>query len=128
MTAFGCKTEEEDKTQPQGKLTVTGLASYNGKFILAMSDGSSVQLMGAASVNMSSQELKAASVSDGKAVLPVYIMASGKLSPYTGNDQNVQIGLNISTTESIEWGKTDFAASLDVTANFTSGNATVAWQ
>jgi hypothetical protein len=122
MTAFGCKTEEEDKAQPQGKLTVTGLASYNGKYILAQTQGTPL-LMGAASLN--SQTPKGVLISGGQAVLPMDTYTQSGAASYTGNDQAVEINLAIFSTETP--GETPDQTT-SVTANFTSGNATVAWQ
>jgi hypothetical protein len=112
-----------DLPAPAGKLTVTGLSAYNGKYISAQGSLSeSVLLQGI------SQNWESVLISGGQAVIPLYKMIlSGEVltgtEAYTGSDSSVSITLLIFTSATGE-GTPEHRS---VTVSFSGGSATAAW-
>ena len=108
FSMLACDEEPESDHSTAGRLTITGLSSYNGQKISASSDGN-FYVMGSNADNGDSE----ATVSSGSATLYIWTLydwqGRTKLKSYTGNDQNVKFNVSVSN------------ATGSVTVNFTNG-------
>ncbi|MDR0409007.1 MAG: hypothetical protein LBH18_01215 [Spirochaetaceae bacterium] len=115
-----------------GILTITGLSSYEGKFVIVDSTRSKLpdgidQLMGAATKMSATDSIPGVKVSEGKAVLEVYKKSrSVGITAYTGNDQNITLDVRMNDTAG-PFSYTTGTVIGTVTVNFSSGNGTAAF-
>jgi hypothetical protein len=127
LTVVGCSNGSTDNRLPatNGRLTITGLESYNGKYAYAITSGydydSELFLMAAETTGAGTGG--PGRINDGSVTLKVWRAdgAAQKAFVYSGNDQNVRFMVMIynSTTPYAE-----IAAAGYVTVNFTNGIAT----
>jgi len=82
-----------------GRLTITGLSSYNDQYVQAMND--SKKLGACASLTNSGEDVtpKWGLVADGKVTLKVWVNADNKAGKYQGSDSNVEFVVYISPNE-----------------------------
>jgi hypothetical protein len=84
-----------------GKLTITGLSSYNGKYAYAMTtEDSEPQLMCFKATSNASAE--AVLISSGQVVLSVYKLDGSKLASYSGSGPVTALGIVICATKDME--------------------------
>jgi len=131
MITVGCDTGiNETEVETDGRLTINGIADYNGTYALAASLGLPTgtpppSLIGAASFR-SSTGGQAGLVSNGSVTLKIWEADSGteEIWNYRGNDQNVTMVLMFYETATISDGDTPVCVEM-VTVNFTNGIASV---
>jgi hypothetical protein len=94
-----------------GKLTLTGLESYNDKYVVVIgsNEDNSLMIAAVASANVEAQTGKGVKIKNGKAVMNVFILkgddANGyTLEPYKGND-TITFEVNFYTKETINFGE-----------------------
>jgi hypothetical protein len=100
-----------------GRLTITGLGSYNGKYVQAMND--SKRLGACASLTNRGENVtsRGGVVEGGEVTLKVWVNADNKAGKYQGNDSAVTFEVYISSDE---LGNTPDATGT-VTVTFASG-------
>jgi hypothetical protein len=69
-----------------GKLTITGLDDYNGKYVVALNDSSGSVFLAAAGFNEDGHLINAVKISGGQATLKVWVAKNGNPLSYDGND------------------------------------------
>jgi len=106
-----------------GRLTITGLSSYNDQYVQAMNESN--RLGACASLTNSGEDVtpKWGLVADGKVTLKVWVNADNKAGKYQGSDSNVEFDVYISPNELGDGGATVGT----VTVTFTSGIGTGAF-
>ena len=82
-----------------GRLTITGLATYNGKYVTAMND--SKRLGACASLTNRGENVteRGGLVEGGQVTLKVWVNADNKAGKYQGNDGSVMFEVYISEDE-----------------------------
>jgi hypothetical protein len=111
--------------ETSGRLTITGLASYNGKFVVAMQDGIG-GLIAAADMNAGSL-MKGGKVANGSVTLKVWKTAetttgTATASNYAGSDANVSFSVLIINNETIDQSSASSPAGVGtVKVSFTNG-------
>jgi len=127
LTFFGCDngstTDNGDVPNTSGRLTISGLSDYNGKYAIAYHMDGQPYLIGAASLSTSTSG-KGGRISNGSVALKMWSadVTTQALSSYTGNDQNVEIAIMIFTSESVSEGEGDSPiAQGKATVSFTNG-------
>jgi hypothetical protein len=136
------------ENDPTGSLTITGLTSYEGKYIYASGSiddggGNRRRLMGLKKITSSEGggglltfTYELGQVSNGQVTLKVYYSSSvngegdGSIKTYTATDADVEIRLNSYTTGSVgEDGLNGMGAEelQPVTVSFTSGVGIIAY-
>jgi hypothetical protein len=127
FSMVACKEEEEDKVEVEdtsGKVTITGLASFNGKYVMAAGEyiGQYPNYVAGTEIDTSGS-INFGLVSNGQVVLRVWKASNEltKFSNYTGSDQSVifQVRLHNGST-------TNPSSSVvgTATVNFTNGTGT----
>jgi len=126
LTIIGCDNDSKDDKIPDtsGRLTISGLANYNGKYVIAYpaeEGGEPPYLVGAASLNDTTSG-KGGLISNGAATIKIWSVDidTETLSGYSGNDQNVEILILIFETESVS--DEDIPIAMEtITVSFTNG-------
>jgi hypothetical protein len=105
-----------------GKLTITGLDSFNGKFAVAMQDDDG-ELIAAADLNASSQTMKGGKIANGSVTLKVWKTAgTSTASNYAGSDANVAFMVMIIDNETFNQSSATNPTGIGaVKVNFTNG-------
>jgi len=97
-SSCNCSTDEDDSPfveNTDGQLTISGLDTYNGEWVMAFGDldSSTDSLAAAVSIDLISDTGKCAKISNGSAVLKVWKIDENDLDPplknYTGNDYSI---------------------------------------
>jgi hypothetical protein len=107
--------------ETSGRLTITGLNSFNGKFAVAMQDNDG-ELMAAADLNASSQTMKGGKVENGSVTLKVWkVTGTTTASNYAGSDANVAFMVLILDNESFNESSASPIGVGAVSVTFTNG-------
>ncbi|MDR2344414.1 MAG: hypothetical protein LBD86_07790 [Spirochaetaceae bacterium] len=104
-----------------GKLTITGLGSYNGKFAYATGSIGGASAVVCAKVT-SEAAIEAVLISGGQVELPVYKYADYKYESYSGNDTVSTLSITIYSSKVIGAQATAIGSS---SVTFASGVGTV---
>jgi hypothetical protein len=136
LVLAGCDNGNDNGSGNGGTLTITGLGTHNGKYVVAVdtenfSKGSGIYRLIAAASSMTSQSsVIGVKISNGQAVLKVYNYQGGgdPTLAYTGSDQNVSFHVYVKDSNpiSLKNGGEDGTKIGSVTVNFSSGSGTVA--
>jgi len=131
LVFVGCKDDSDDSggntggqtgggggPATNGRLTITGLSAYSGKYVMAITG---------TPVNLNAGEYKDYDIipviipSSGSVTLKVWIVSGTTASDYSRNDQNVNLSVSIYNTASYQ---TAQIAGGNLTVNFTNGVGT----
>jgi hypothetical protein len=125
-----CKDDADDGgdesftvQETSGKLTISGLGSYNGKYVKAQGYTSTTDipdLIAYAQIDLNAQKVKGGIVANGSVTLKVWKMTGTGYNNYTGNDKGVMFAVMIDSTET---GGSNSEIHV-VTVNFTNGVGT----
>jgi hypothetical protein len=107
--------DDNDDDDDAGRLTITGLAGYEGMRVYAQETPVGGHIISTPS--------RFGVIENGSATLSVYDHNGDKYTPYKGNDKNVTINVSILSGDSAPY---EFIAAATITVSFTNGNATVA--
>jgi flagellar hook assembly protein FlgD len=122
----GCKNDNDDDNsditikETSGKLTINGLSSYNGKYVMAVELEKTDNLFAAAQIE--GQKVKGGKIANGSVTLKVWKVSGTSILNYNGNDNTVEFSVTIHTAETISANNT--AGYGTVTVNFTNGIGT----
>jgi hypothetical protein len=105
-----------------GKLTITGLSGYNGKFAMAIGEEGEIQLFCGKVTGPESVE--AVLISGGQVVLPVYKVEGEAPVSYSGND-TVPVGIVIFSVKDIASTSTPVAFGDEIFVTFANGIGTL---
>jgi hypothetical protein len=102
-----------------GKLTITGISSYNGKYAYAMT-ASGTSVICAQATSASAASAKPVLISNGQVVLSVYESNGFNLASYSGSE-TISLGIMIYATTDMQ----NPVASGTASVTFASGIGTV---
>jgi hypothetical protein len=127
LSVFGCKDDDSPSWSPPagGTLTITGLGSYNGKFVVASGWVGSTTIYAVGSLN-ADWSVNGAEITGGQAVLNVYNWSddTGYFGSGTLNSSNVEIH---ATADGYQNSATPITTGNITGAVFASGVATQAF-
>jgi hypothetical protein len=120
----GCKNndnnnDDDDITvqETSGKLTINGLGSYNGKYVMAVELKEADNLAAAAQID--AKKVKGGKIANGSVTLKVWKVSGTSILNYNGNDKTVEFSVTIHNAETINASiATGYGT---VTVNFTNG-------
>jgi len=128
-----CKDEEEDLApETSGRLTITGLGAYSGKYVYAQHSINNGQLLitAAASLNSNGMGGKCGKIgNDGSVELKVWTMTPGgtqqnpsvsNINGYAGNDTTT-FGVYLYNSESVTQGSAPIASGYIQSVTFING-------
>ena len=135
LSFAACPTEADDDDN-SGKLTVTGISEYDGKWIFAMGNSKTDETMiyAAANITISPPAVTGVKISGGKAELNVWEVRNGELFNF---DKTGQYGVVLYIIKKATFTEDDFTAIFDKsdfsnvaggageTVNFTAGVGTL---
>jgi hypothetical protein len=126
LVLYGCPTEAVDDStgslpSTDGRFTLTGLESHNGKyaFIREKSSSSGNFLFGMSDV-VGTSTIKGVEITDGEAEIPLYLYDSsdGTLSAFEENDIFASITVYISSQE--EFPEADIVTKIPANCRFSN--------
>jgi hypothetical protein len=110
-----------------GKLTITGLGDYNGKYVIAAGEAGTKVFWAVKSMNISEGEVIYEKINGGSVVLNVWEIdtASNKSKDYKGSD-TIGFQVSIFSKEKANFGddqENELIATGELTVTFTNGTA-----
>jgi uncharacterized lipoprotein YehR (DUF1307 family) len=125
----GCKNDDDNDDSgitiqgTSGKLTINGLSSYNGKYVMAIALEEPSNLFAATQIDKKTETVKCEKIANGSVTLKVWKTNETGALNYNGNDKAVEFRVTIYKVETINANTalSNIAGSGTVTVNFTSG-------
>jgi len=109
-----------------GRITITGLGAYNGKYVTASGGNSDSSVVLTAADDFagtaSSPIVVGGQVSGGRVTLKVWKVQGNSAVNYTGNDSGIMLAVGIYSKQQLSGSERPDAAGL-MTVNFSSGTA-----
>jgi hypothetical protein len=127
ISGFSMTACSDDDGGSSGGLTITGLGSFNGKYVIAMSsEADDFFIYAMKSINKSNGIMTGGKIDGGSVKLNVYkLLSSGKVNDYKGNDkvQFTLLILNVEKYDDESTSESDYAGYGVVSVTFKDGIA-----
>lgn len=127
MTIIGCDNDSTDEVKT-GKLTITGLSAYNGKYVMAFGENDDEDILYAAAGKSSNNDaVYAGKIKNGSVTLKVWKVGIAGLSSFSGSCE-VELFVGILNTATITMDsmedESSFIGGGYVSVNFIKGVGT----